>query len=156
MKLLISATAVVVAISLSGCKETEKEKEEIRRLDASVQILHSAQTMNELEKAVGDLGIVLAFPDGAWMAIRYLDTHEPVEDSYSLAVVRDSEERWFYSDYHFCGYLSAYRHTIMGKQGLSEQDIDTNFAGIHAIATSPDLTAARKNLKRLNFRGLER
>jgi hypothetical protein len=115
-----------------------------------------AKTANELDKAVGDLGIVLTFPDGTWMAIRYIDQHEPIEKLFSSAVARDSEDGWFYSDDHFCGYLAAYRHTIMGKQGLAEADIDTSYKGIHAVATSPDLATARKNLKALNFRILKR
>ncbi len=156
MKQLVVATAIVVAISLSGCNESEKETEANRRLEDSVRILQAAQTMNELDKAVGDLGIVLRFPDGTWMAIQYHDRHDPIEEWYSLAVIRDSEDRWFYSDYHFCGYLVSYRHTIMGKQGITEEDIDTNFAGIHAVATSPDLATARKRLKALNFRRLKK
>jgi len=152
MKQLVVATAVVVAISLSGCKVTEGN----RRLENSVRILQAAQTTNELDKAVGDLGIFLTFPDDTWMAIRYIDRHDPIEDWYSLAVIRDSEDGWFHSDYHFCGYLVSYRHTIMGKQGITEEDIDTNFAGIHAVATSPDLATARKRLKALNFRRLKK
>jgi len=155
VKQLIVATAVIVAISLSGCKESETETEANRRLEDSVRILQAAQTMNELDKAVGDLGIVLTFPDGTWMAIQYHDRHDPIEEWYSLAVIRDSEDRWFYSDYHFCGYLASYRHTIMGKQEFTEEDI-TNFADIHAVATSPNLATARKNLKALNFRRLKK
>ncbi len=112
--------------------------------------------MNELDKAVGDLGIVLTFPDGTWIAIRYLDRHEPAEAFFSTAVARDSADGWFHSDHHFCGSLNAYRHTIVGKQGLAKADIDSTFEGIHAVATSPDLATARKNLKALNFRRLKR
>ena len=143
---------IIAAISLSGCNSTVAPPP--RELESSVRILQAAKTTNELDKAVGDLGIVLTFPDGTWMAIRYTDRHEP--DIFSLAVARDSEDGWFYSDHHFCGYLAAYRHTIMGKQGLREAYIDSNFEGIHAVATSPDLPTARKNLKTLQFRRLKR
>lgn len=152
MKPRLAGIIVTVVICLSGCKETEATRE----LESSVRILQAAKTTNELDKAVGDLGIVLTFPDSTWMAIRYLDRHEPAEAFFSLAVSRDSKDGWFYSDYHFCGYLAAYRHSIMGKQGLAGADVDTNFEAIHAIATSPDLATARKNLKALNFRILKR
>ena len=86
----------------------------------------------------------------------YHDNHDPIEEWYSLVVIRDSKDQWFYSDYHFCGYLASYRHTIMGKSGLTKEDIETNFAGIHAIATSLNLATARKNLRALNFRRLKK
>jgi hypothetical protein len=152
VKHLMVAASIIMAITLSGCKEIEAS----RSLENSVRLLQAAKTMNELDKAVGDRGIVLTFPDGTWMAIRYIDRHEPTEAFFSSAVARDSENGWFHSDYHFCGYLAAYRHTIMGKQGRTEADIDTNFKGIHTVATSADLATARKNLKALNFRRLKK
>ena len=151
MKHRLAGIIVTVLICLSGCKSTAVPRE----LESSVRILQAAQTMNELDTAVGGFGIVLTFPDGTWMAIRYFDRHEPSEAFFSLAIARDSENGWFCSDYHFCGYLAAYRHSIMGKQGLTGEGIDANFKGIHAVATSPDLATARKNLKALNFRILK-
>ncbi|MEI8242838.1 MAG: hypothetical protein WCI17_06185 [bacterium] len=125
----------------------------------SARILAAAQTTNEFAMAVGDLGLFLSFPDGSWMAIRYRERH--AINALSSAMARDSGGMSFFSEHHFCGYLSAYPK-IAEMQHAARKDaaqgwigkapnLLAGFEGIHALATSPDLAAARTNLLSLGF-----
>ena len=101
--LLIAAFALFVFVIYPATWESSVRKESIR-------ILESAQTTNELAKAVGYLGIFFVFPDKSWMAIRYRDSHSG--GVFSSAVARDSGGNWYESNYHFCGRFLNYSSEV--------------------------------------------
>jgi hypothetical protein len=154
---LVAAFALYVFVIYPATWQSTVTKE-------STRILEAAQTTNELAKAVGDLGAFYALPDGAWVAIRYRDCHSG--GVFSSAVARDSGGKWFHSTHHFCGYLQAYGRRLAEQRGLDEavaEGVLTNapnvmagFEGIHALATSPDLGSARKNLTKLGFQEFQK
>jgi hypothetical protein len=164
----VNRTVVAVALLAVGAVvlyrfviDPLRWKSETRK--ESVRLLAAAQTTNELALAVGDLGLFLSFPDGAWMAIRYRERH--AMGALSSAVARDSGGMSFFSEHHFCGYLSAYPKIAEMQRAArkeaaqgwinKEPNLLAGFEGIHALATAPDLAAARTNLQSLGFGRME-
>lgn len=74
------------------------------RQDATAR-LSSVTDADSARIAVGSLGTVLTFTNGAWMAIRYRDTHAGRVQSHALA--RTSDGRWLESERHFCGTIGG-------------------------------------------------
>ncbi|MEZ5326703.1 MAG: hypothetical protein R3F19_16780 [Verrucomicrobiales bacterium] len=132
----------------------------------ALTMLSAAKTTNELQQAVGGLGIFIPLRDGSWIAIRYRDTHAGRIES--LAVARDSGESWFESDHHFCGAFSAYAHdgrlleeirSELAK--LGERDTNTTsrarseiFVALDAVFDAPSLEVGRQQLLKLGFEPL--
>ncbi len=95
--------ALVLLVNSPWARESMRRDAEA----VSFRVLARAQTPDELEEAVGHLGVVLHTWDGGWIAVRYRDTHAgPI---WSSAVARDSGGRWFVSSHHFCGRFMGYR-----------------------------------------------
>jgi len=125
--------------------------------EESIRILASAKSTDELAAAVGSLGLLLTFPDGSWMAIRYVDTHA---GGCSLAVVRDSGGQWFTSRHHFCGELGTYHQQydyqeMMREHGGVEHDELQKYP-IHVVAISQSLDTARDQLLKIGFTTMKR
>lgn len=74
----------------------------------SVAALAGAASMQELDVAAGGLGVVLRCQDSGWIAVAYRDSHS-FPGSFSCAVARCSDGRWFASGVHFCGLFSHER-----------------------------------------------
>jgi len=110
----------------------------------SFEVLSTAHTQQELQEAVGDLGLMISLKNGDWIAIRYRDKHSGM--IWSSSVARDSGGAWFVSDFHFCGTFSAYRHAKERMFGLEQ------FSDIRAIDEAKDLETARRLLVELGFR----
>jgi hypothetical protein len=130
----------------------------------AIQVLQQVQTTNELAQVVGDLGVFLTFQDGSWMAIKYSDSH--AGRVVSSAIIRDSEDQWYSSDYHFCGYFTVYKERVEAAkriENLTDEDLSkganslamAGFEDIHQLIISPDLKTARKNLEPFNVEKLE-
>jgi len=124
----------------------------------SERILRNVHNLERARKVVGPLGIVFAFPDGSWIAIRYRDSHGGV--GWSKAVAVDSTGQLYESDVHYCGAFVIYRQEKqMWKQICeatgNEGQTDLQFSGllgqIDALASCPNLRLARKKLVSLGF-----
>jgi hypothetical protein len=130
----------------------------------SIDILEAAQTTNELAVAVGGLGIFLTFPDESWIAIRYRDSHSGGVNS--IAVARDSGGMWYQSSGHYCGRFKYYRTEVeknirinaeLLERGSSETyNLNRFFSEVHAIASSPGLEQARRNLIAMGFKRMQK
>jgi hypothetical protein len=133
----------------------------------SVTILTAAKTTNDLQQAVGGLGVFIPIRDGSWIAIRYRDTH--AFRVASLAVACDSGGSWFESDHHFCGAFAAYRHerqrmeeirSELAKFGETDTNLTTStrsdtFLTLDAIGSAKSLEDGRKQLAKLGFAPLK-
>ena len=87
----------------------------------ALNALSRASDVDELNEAVGSLGIVLTYPDG-WLAIAYKDSHHI---PWSLAVAMDSKRRIYRSTEHFCGRLEMYKSIRDKVSGAAAfKDID--------------------------------
>jgi hypothetical protein len=151
---------------------------EWRRRRDSVRLLSSANTQDQLRKAVGHLGVFVQLVDGSWLAIRYVDTHGGRVQS--LAVVRDSEGSWYQSREHFCGTFASYRHRREQAEQLRQElaqteidhqkrrlleDISTDIAAstrrapsamLEEIFAAPSLQEARRQLANMGFEPMRR
>jgi len=122
----------------------------------SRRLLSNAATPEQLEEAVGTLGVFYTFPDGSWLAIRYRDSH--AGGIWSMAVARDSGGGWYQSSEHFCGAFSISSFEMnLQKMGLDLDDKsekgsaeiappDSRNQWICSLAKSPDLPSARQRL----------
>ena len=134
----------------------------------SIAILSGAKTTDELQKAVGSLGIVIPIRGGCWIAIRYRDTHSlPFT---SLAVARDSDGRMFKSNQHYCGQFRIYASNRKASENIRAEDevlgrTDTppsaspqpgDSAILDAIFDAPSLEVARQQLLKLGFRPMNK
>ena len=72
---LIAGTIAIATWWLHEMHQSESLRQAQRAQVESVATLRLANTMDELEAAVGPLGVVLRLQDGGWVAIRYLDSH---------------------------------------------------------------------------------
>jgi hypothetical protein len=134
----------------------------------SIATLSAAKTTNDLQQAVGGLGIFIPIRDGSWIAIRYRDTH--AGRIASLAVARDSDGSWFESDHHFCGAFAGYRHERQSVQELRSElaklgETNTNLktsarsdtaTALDAIHSAASLEDGRQQLSKLGFEPLKR
>jgi hypothetical protein len=134
----------------------------------SIATLSAAKTTNELQQAVGGLGIFIPIRDGSWIAIRYRDTH--AGRIASLAVARDSGGSWFESDYHFCGAFAGYRHERRSMEEIRSElaklgETDTNLttrarsdtaAALDATYSAASLEDGRQQLSKLGFEPLKK
>lgn len=137
----------------------------------SINVLKAVRSTSELTNAVGSLGLFIPLTNGAWIAIRYRDSHGG--GIRSCAVARDSGGGWFESERHFCGSLSLWPHMkddVAGEEELKKVDPNffTNrvsraesdngmfpsFREMVAIESSPDLESARRALLKIGFREL--
>lgn len=140
----------------------------------SVQVLAAAKTTNELRKAVGTLGLFIPLTNGAWIAIRYRDSHGG--GISSCAVARDSGGGWFESDRHFCGSLPGWP-TLKESAEMDEELRRTNpelftnksagrlvdadngmfpsYRDMNAIASAPNLESARSALRKIGFKDMQ-
>lgn len=137
----------------------------------SIRVLKSAHTPSELTNAVGYLGWFVSLTNGAWIAIRYQDSHSG--GVISCAVARDSGGGWFESERHFCGRFSYWPK--LKEQVAFEEEMrksDPKFLGNHAsqaegdgsgfpsyremmaIESAADLESARRALLKIGFREL--
>ena len=134
---------------------------------ASKQILSEASSTEELEEAVGKLGIVIELGDGSWIAIRYIDSHSG--GIFSNAIALDSDGRWYESSYHFCGRFYAYKLTKKSNQDLVTKlkavgDDSVSFDSmmrehdetIFEIENASNLEDAQQRLLELGFRELKK
>jgi hypothetical protein len=118
----------------------------------SVQELRRAASWEQLQEAVGCLGLVLRLPNGSWIAIRYRDSH--ATKFWSSAVALDSEGKWFVSRYHYCGNLAGYRWYKENRGATPkgpELPLHTSLRAIEGAAT---LDEARHLLTGLGFEPL--
>jgi hypothetical protein len=103
--------------------------------------LAAARGPAELGEAVGPLGVVLQVPGGAWIAVRYRDSH--AAPGWSSAVARDSGGGWFVSREHFCGRFQG--HRLRREQG------EAGDLGLVAVERAEGLEAARAGLVAMGF-----
>jgi hypothetical protein len=87
----------------------------------SFRVLARARSIQELEQAAGNLGVVLRLRDGGWIAIRYQDSH--ADSAWSSAVARDSHGAWFVSTAHHCGRFAAHRLWRERRDGPGDWDL---------------------------------
>jgi hypothetical protein len=155
---LVLITIVVIlvgGIALGVWIETPGGLEKIRRgmETASFRILARAKTPDELNEAVGNLGIVFRTQDGGWLAIRYRDTHGG--GIVSSSVARDSEGRWFVSSHHFCGKFQGYRMAKediwLNKRSWRQDDLERTFPSLLRLDQCENLEEARELLIGLEF-----
>jgi hypothetical protein len=109
----------------------------------AVRMLTAAKTTNELQEAVGSLGVF-------------------------VPVARDSGGAWFQSEHHFCGALDGYVRMRQKMQELRAAltklgDTDTNTTSsarsetetaLDAMFAAPSLEAGRQQLVKLGFEPL--
>ena len=138
----------------------------------SVRVLAAARSTGELTNAVGNLGVFIPLTNGAWIAIRYRDSHGG--GIRSCAVARDSGGEWFESSRHFCGSLSYWprlKEEVAAEEeqrrltpewftnGVSRADSDNgmfpSFREMMAIEFAPDLESARRALREIGFKKLQ-
>lgn len=118
----------------------------------SRKVLAKVSTTEQLQTAVGSLGIFLAFPDRSWIAIRYRDSH--AGGIWSVAVARDSGGHWYQSHDHFCGAFSSVKFEASLPPKLRENSSPSSIPSdptdheqwIRFLAGSPDLATARQRL----------
>ena len=133
----------------------------------SIDILAAATTRDELESAVGGLGVLLDLPDGEWIAIRYRDSH--YSPGYSVAIALTSDGRWLESDYHFCAFFVMYRTYVERLRDAAEIDgpelaqeleerlfPDGNLKRLRRIEVEFTLSEAVDELRSMRFRDLVR
>jgi len=108
----------------------------------------AARNASEREAATGYLGISLEYPDGSWLAICYNDSHH--FPRWSAALALDSQGVLYRSKEHFCGLFSIYKDVVEQERrfGLELGE----YRGLKAVATSPNLEAAREHLLKMGFR----
>jgi hypothetical protein len=150
-RLLIGGAVLSLAVAVWQWGPLASWKARLQRSNAeaeSFKILERAATPSELEEAAGPLGLFLRYPDGAWMAVRYRDSH--YYPGWSSAVVRDSGGAWFTSEEHFCGQFKCYR--LFKKQG---HELPPSLEPIHQLAEAKTLAEARQRLVTLGFREVE-
>lgn len=128
----------------------------------SMRLLSRAHSREELEKAVGDMGVVLSLRDGQWIAVRYDESEETPE--FSNAVARCSDGSWFESTSRHSGRFQIYRKyvkeielaTAAGERGYAasrraELESNASFAELILIERSPDIGSAERALADLAF-----
>jgi hypothetical protein len=111
------------------------------------RLLSAASTSQQLQDAVGPLGMFCTFPDGSWLAIRYCDSH--AGGIWSIAVARDSGGIWYQSREHFCGAFSMVRQLQQLSSALGEAadaPSDERSRWIQQLSASPDLQTARQRI----------
>ena len=157
MSILVLASVSLVAYLLAPLWDKWKFERQ------SLRLLCKAHGVEELQKAVGPLGIVFKFSDGSWIAIRYKDSH--AGPGWSKAIAMDSVGRFYESDFHFCGSFMVYRKEKQRYKGINEllpeeERIRPQFTGIlrqiDSIASSPNLPRGREQLLSLGFEILQR
>lgn len=94
----------------------------------------------DLETVVGSFGTVLRFPDGAWLSIRYRDSHSFAP--WSLATAYDSDGTWYESDEHFCAMLRV----VSKIDAPSNKSPASAYEWIQLLNASPDLPTARQRM----------
>ena len=122
------------------------------------RVLGAAKTPEELRRAVGSLGKVFMLKDGAWVAVRYTDSHSA---GYSCAVALDSGGRWLYSSRHFCGRFGYFdplekrTRELAAALGETAAELDAALkkqAGdLYGLATAATLDVARAELLKIGF-----
>ncbi len=139
----------------------------------SLTILKAARSTSELASAVGNLGLFIPLTNGAWIAIRYRDSHSG--GVRSCAVARDSGGSWFESERHFCGSLSFWpqlKEDVAAEEEMrrlspqflsnrvSRADSDNggfpSYREMITIESAQDLESARRGLLQIGFRELRR
>lgn len=164
VKLIIITVVALVAIVIIYTFVIHPITWKIHADKNAIQVLQQAQTTNEIAQVLGDLGVFLTFQDGSWMAIKYSDSH--AGSAVSSAIIRDSEDQLYSSDYHFCGSFIVYPEKIESAkriENLTDEDLNkganslimTGFEDIHKLIISPDLKTARKNLEAFDVEKLE-
>ena len=135
---------------LSAQREAREAQREARRL------LSAASTSQELQQAVGSLGMFYTFPDGSWLAIRYSDSH--TNGIWSIAVARDSGGNWYQSQEHFCGTFRFVRDLQQRSLDFGEPaevPSDERSRWIQQLGASPDLQTARQRIVSRYFTQLQ-
>jgi hypothetical protein len=143
--IILAAVVVGFAFLTIGWPTMERTMERRQAEAESFHVLSKAHTQQELQEAVGDLGLLLSLRGGVWIAIRYVDKHAGMR-IWSSSVARDSGGAWFVSDFHFCGKFAAYRHAKERMVDLEQ------FSDIQAVEEAENLEVARKLLVGLGFR----
>ena len=128
-----------------------------RERSHAIELLQDASTVEELNDAVGYLGLFQPISDHDWIAIRYKDMHvSPGFWSYATAL--DSEGHWYVSTYHHCGRFQSYRKAVE----LIDNEPDPvfkshyerrleSFPNLVELADCNTLSEARRILSRLHF-----
>lgn len=111
-------------LSSSIYRRTEAPKWETRVTNSSIQKLHSSDNPQQLAGEVGDYGRFFSFPDGSWLAARYVDTHSWMVAS--SIVTRDSDGVWLAGNYHFCGALKLFDSIISSQRTFREELAEEN------------------------------
>jgi len=164
LKHLLLAVIAAICLLLVLVFVVEPLASHRRVRQAAITALSTAKTINELQQAVGGLGIFVPLQDGSWIAIVYHDIH--AARISSLAIARDSGGNWFESDRHFCGTLSAYRQERQSRAEMRSElaklgEIETNsiidsrsgiFMDLDSLFAAPSLDAGRKQLWKLGFK----
>ncbi len=110
----------------------------------SRRVLAAASTAQQLQAAVGSLGVFYTFPDRSWLAIRYRDSHASI---WSVAVARDSGGNWYESREHFCAAFSvAQLEQRIPASVLPDTPSDARAQWLRQLGASPDLGSARQCL----------
>jgi hypothetical protein len=125
----------------------------------SIAALQAARTTDQLEQAVGRLGVYVPLADGSWIAISYHDTHSGT--IASLAIARDSGDNWYESTEHYCGSLRGLTLRIeqeqaqvpMDERSLTEVPCDEG--DLCDLYRSADLDEARAFLQQIGFTPFE-
>jgi hypothetical protein len=152
--ILIGCPLAVACYLTFGSKWLARHRE-LAEERHSVEILSRAKTVEELEMAVGGLGVMLRLKDGAWIAIRYWDSHGGT--IASSAVARDSAGNWFRSNVHFCGRFQYYRHL---KEAVAKDDplasnyketLQSQFANLLSIEDGASVEDAHQTLLAMGF-----
>jgi hypothetical protein len=150
--LLVSELVALLLFILYGFRlstnidsEEWRLSREFRAQEESIQVLKRAETIQDLERAVGHLGVVVRLRDNGWVAVRYRDAHGPL---WSSAVARDSKGGWFVSRVHFCGRFKQYREW---REAPADREGDRDLVALERV----DVEAARSRLRSLGFQPID-
>jgi hypothetical protein len=173
--ILSSAGALcLIGIIAVGFLHSRKDSIEKAENKAAIRELASIRSADDLSRGIGVLGAWFTFSTNEWLAIHYQDGKWP---EWSVAVARDSDDKYYRSEKRFGGALASYLFKRIQYERVKTEKLTESYASydeknrsvvdravdgadpalvpgmapLHAITISTNLAAARSALQAIGF-----
>lgn len=175
-KWFLSSTGALCLISIiaGGYLHSRTDGIEKTQTKAAISELASIRSADDLSRGAGVLGAWFTFSTNEWLAIQYRDGKWP---EWSVAVARDSDNKYYRSEKRFDGALASYLFKRIQYQRIKTEKLTESYASydaknksvvdravdganpasvpgmtpLHAVTTSTNLAAARNALQAIGF-----